>query len=291
MPVKHQMCRYLIGADPELFLVDKDGQYRSAHNVIPGSKEHPCEVLSGAIQVDGVAAEFNINPAETAKEFVDNIRDVLTELAARIETKNPELQLIVNPTATFDKHYFRKLPQRVKMLGCTPDYNVYTGHANPPPATKEPMRTGGGHIHIGWSRGESVTDGAHLFDCAQAVKQLDSVLYPMSLLWDNDDKRRSLYGTIGTYRPKHYGVEYRPLSNAWVADPDLQLWIFNTTKYVMECLDSEMAMFHDYFQQTVIGAIKNNGKPGRSTLLEYHDYLVEEYLIPALPEAYTRVHQ
>jgi hypothetical protein len=35
-------------------------------------------------------------------------------------------------------------------------------------------------------------------------------------LWDSDKKRRELYGALGAYRPKSYGVEYRVLSNAWL---------------------------------------------------------------------------
>src|SRR5690606_25260133 len=131
---------------------------KSAHNIIPGSKHDPMPVMCGAIQPDGVAAEFNINPAANVDEFVENIRGVLTELQERIESKNKGLSLIVTPTATFDKGYFNKLPKKAKLLGCEPDYNVYTGKVNPPPETKLPFRTGAGHIHIGWTEGMSATD-------------------------------------------------------------------------------------------------------------------------------------
>lgn len=281
---------YTIGCDPELFLIDQDGKFRSAHNLIPGSKHNPTEVLSGAIQPDGTAAEFNIHPATTAEEFCENIKNVLTELQDRISAKNKDLRLVVTPTALFDKEYFRKLPGKAKLFGCEPDMNAYTGEFSGPPPTKEPFRTAGGHIHVGWDQGLSVNDGAHIYDCQQAVKQLDSVLYPLSLLWDDDDKRRTLYGKIGSYRPKHYGVEYRPLSNMWVSDPDLQVWVFEATKHSMEMLDEDIVVFHDYFQQSIIGQLKKDVKPSRLALLEYHDYLVEEYQVPKLPEAYIRVH-
>ena len=284
------MLKYLIGCDPELFLVDEKGSGKSAHNVIPGDKSNPFPVLNGAVQVDGVAAEFNIFPAATADQFVGNIRDVLQELSERIEEKNPGLQLIVQPTMTFDKTYFKKLPKKTKLLGCEPDFNVYTGSANPPPASNAPFRTGGGHIHIGWTEGANVNDGAHQFDCIEATKQLDSVLYICSLLWDSDKERRTLYGKVGTYRPKHYGVEYRPLSNAWVADPDLQKWVFNASTTCMEAIEDDVKFYHDYFQQDLIKDIKEDKDPPRLTLLEYHDYIQEEFQIPPLPEAYTRVH-
>lgn len=277
--------KYVVGADPELFLQSSDGKFKSAHRVIPGTKEAPHPVMNGAIQVDGVAAEFNIAPAETAQEFHENIRNVLEELQSRVATKG--LALVVSPTATFDKGYFKNLPKKCKELGCEPDYNVYSG-INEKPRTKEPFRTGGGHIHIGWTDGQSINDQAHQFDCHELVKQLDSCLYPMSLLWDDDDRRRSLYGKIGSYRPKHYGVEYRPLSNAWVADPDLHIWIFETSVWAAQILDDDVKLFTDYFQQSIIKEIKEGRNPSRSELLQYHDYLVDDFYMPKMPEGYIR---
>lgn len=284
--------QYMIGADPELFLTDADGVYRSAHNVIKGDKANPYPVEGGAIQVDGVAAEFNIIPASTASEFHANIRSVLSELKQRVEAKNKGLQLIVTPTAHFDKGYFRKLPARAKLLGCEPDYNVYLdGKANPPPETKEPFRTGAGHIHVGWTQGANPDESAHLYDCHETVKQLDAVLYFNSLLWDDDDKRRTLYGKMGSFRPKHYGVEYRPLSNAWVADPDLHHWVFDATVKSVELLDFDERVFSDHIARSIIADQQSGKKLSRIRLLEYHDFLVDHYNIPPLPEAYQRTYQ
>lgn len=284
--------KYVIGADPELFLIDNGGSFRSAHNVIKGSKEAPFPVLNGAIQVDGVAAEFNIVPAETAEQFHTHIRDVLTELSERIKEKDKGFKLIVTPTAHFDKAYFKKLPARAKALGCQPDFNVWEdGKVNPPPRTKEPFRTGAGHIHVGWAQGNNPDDSAHLFDCHEAVKQLDAVLYFNSLLWDNDQKRRELYGKIGTFRPKHYGVEYRPLSNAWIADPDLHFWVFDATKKAMELLDDGQKIFTDYAASSMIADARSDKKFDRLRLLEYHDFLNSYFDIPKLPDAYSRIIQ
>lgn len=285
------MTQYLIGADPELFLMNKKGSFISAHNIIPGSKHNPMPVLSGAIQPDGVAAEFNINPAKTAEEFSANIVDVLQELQSRISSSKKGLTLVVTPTATFNQTYFRKLPAHAKALGCEPDYNVWlNGLANKPPATKEPFRTGAGHIHIGWTEGMKAKDSAHLFDCHEMVKQMDATLYFCSLLWDDDEKRRTLYGKIGSFRPKHYGVEYRPLSNAWVADPDLHIWIFNATQAMAQALDAGQSIFKDYWSKTMIERADTGEVISRLAVLEYYDHLVSEYGLPKLPDAYTRVH-
>lgn len=277
--------QYTIGADPELFLIDAAGAFVSAHDVIPGNKVFPLPVDDGAIQVDGVAAEFNIDPANTADLFTNNIRSVLKQLQETVKLNNEGLRLIVSPTATFDKKYFKNLPSYAKALGCQPDFNVYSGKTNPPPRTRKPFRTGGGHVHVGWNdvAGDAVL---HSYECQEVVRQLDAVLYPMSLLWDEDDQRRGLYGSIGTFREKPYGVEYRPLSNAWVADPDLHVWIFNATMTALECLDLEEKIHDEPFWETMLQDIRKGRNPERATIRSYHDFLCDEFMIPALPKAY-----
>ena len=284
------MTQYLFGADPELFLVDQDGLFKSAHNIIPGSKMNPTGVLCGAIQPDGVAAEFNVNPSKTAEEFRSNILSVLREMQSRIDSKGKGLKLHVTPVAHFEKAYFRKLPKKAKLLGCEPDFNAWEeGRQNPSPSTKETFRTGAGHLHVGWTDGVSSTDDAHLFDCLEMVKQLDSVLYFSSLLWDDNEKRRQLYGKIGAYRPKSYGVEYRPLSNAWVADPDLHVWLFNAAEWAATSLDEDVKIWNDYFAQDLIRQAREGSAIPRIALLEYNDYLTDTLGMPPLPPAYTRM--
>lgn len=53
---------YLVGADPELF-VSKAGVILSAFGLVGGTKKVPQKVERGAVQVDGMALEFNIDPA------------------------------------------------------------------------------------------------------------------------------------------------------------------------------------------------------------------------------------
>lgn len=216
-----------IGTDPEVFVRDVNGKYFSGHDLIPGTKQDPYPVKNGAIQVDGVALEFNTRPAKTKEEFTQYIDDVISQLDAEYKTKRPDLTIAITPTAMFDREYFDSLPDEPKELGCTPDYNAYTGGQNEPPSTDEPFRTGSGHIHIGgWCEYENPHDDTHFDRCRRLVRQLDAILYPASLLWDSDDRRRSLYGKIGAFRPKFYGVEYRPLSNAYLAKKSIQELVF-----------------------------------------------------------------
>lgn len=208
------MANILIGADPEVFLWSKlSGGFVSAHDMLPGTKKEPFKVKSGAIQVDGTAAEFNIDPASTANEFYQNIKTVMKELGAQV----PNYELKAVPTVKYNRSYYdRIIPDYAKELGCDPDYNAWDKAMNSPPEAKGTMRTAAGHIHIGWTEGADPFDEAHFQTCASLVKQLDYFLGMSSLEWDPDGTRRQLYGRAGAFRPKSYGVEYRVLSNAWL---------------------------------------------------------------------------
>lgn len=211
-----------IGADPELFL-KKDGRFISAHDILPGTKHEPHAVDKGAVQVDGVAAEFNILPAYTAREFSSYNAQVMKQL----RDMAPGCELVLDPVAVFEESYFHKLPDNVRELGCNPDFNAYTGQVNKKPDSTGCMRTAAGHIHIGWGKDFDPSDPIHFEDCRVVARQMDFYLGAYSLQWDNDDRRRKMYGAAGSFRPKPYGVEYRPLSNTWLKSARLQEWIFN----------------------------------------------------------------
>jgi hypothetical protein len=280
---------YTIGCDPELFVVN-NGLLRSAHDLLPGSKFEPHRVSKGAVQPDGTSAEFNIDPARSVTEFCTNIRSVLIDLQRIIQAKDPGFTLRVVPTAHFDYDYFKTLPQGALEFGCMPDFNAWTGEMNLFNGTTKPMRTGAGHVHVGWSAGENVDEPAHLFDCREAVKQLDASVYLMSLLWDKDSERRELYGKIGAFRPKHYGVEYRSVSNAWVADPDLHVWIFNATLKAMELLDDKnpVRLWEDKDIRDMVEDSRAGVELAEADLIAVHDILSQGYGLPALPGAYTK---
>ena len=247
---------YKFGCDPEVF-VRQNGQFVTAHNLVPGTKTDPHKVPFGAIQVDGMALEFNIDPAETADQWVHNIKQVYHALQAAV----PGYQLVNCPTADFNLEYFKSCPDEAKILGCDPDYNAYTGGMNEPPQGDRPFRTAAGHVHIGWLDDliSNVSDPGHIADCELIIRNLDYTLGIQSLLYDADNRRRSLYGAAGAYRPKPYGVEYRVLSNVWLESEDLQRWVFNTAKRTMELIESGVDLsLDDYTKTQTQRTIKNS---------------------------------
>lgn len=270
-----------IGTDPELFLKDTSGQFVSAHDLIPGSKHSPHFVPYGAIQPDGVAAEFNTAPAEDVDEFIHNIEEVIKALEGQFKSIRPDLTVSVTPTATFDRKYFDTLPEIATALGCTPDFNAYTGGENEPPSTEEPFRTGAGHIHIGDGGDYRVGDRNHFERCREIVKQLDSVLYFSSLVWDDDDKRRSLYGKIGAFRPKSYGVEYRPMSNMFLSQKAIQRFVFDSSvRATRLLLDDKKPLYDDPYVKEMVSEVRNGSILSFMAVTEYLHYMTETHAVP-----------
>lgn len=216
---------FKIGADPEFF-VKKFGKLTSAYGLIPGTKEKPYKVPRGAVQVDGMALEFNINPANSYSEFEASMSTVLDAIIGMV----PGYEVFVEPVADFGTEYIESQPKEARELGCSPDFNAYTKEANPRPSSSTPFRTASGHIHIGWTDTPvDINDEGHLEACRALTKSLDVWLGIPSLAWDQDDRRRSLYGAAGAFRPKPYGMEYRVLSNKWIMDPHLRKVVYHNT--------------------------------------------------------------
>lgn len=230
----------LMGCDPELF-VQKDGRFESAFGLVKGDKENPTPVNKGAVQVDGMALEFNIEPASTEEEFCLNISTVLEQLEKMV----PEYRVMAVPVAYFGEEYIKSQPEKAKELGCNPDYDAWSGEENTPPNAELPFRTGAGHIHIGWCEGADPHSSEHFHMCRVAVKQLDVALGVVSVLFDPDTQRREMYGNPGAFRPKSYGVEYRVLSNFWVGNVELRKWVYKATEQAFRWLEEGRMLFEE----------------------------------------------
>lgn len=224
------MNKILCGADPELF-AKKNGEFFSAHGLIKGDKKNPYPVKKGAVQVDGMALEFNIHPASTAEEFCINVEDVLAELRAMV----PDYEVVAVPVADFTAEHMAAQPAEALELGCDPDFNGWALMPNDKPDGSRLFRTASGHVHIGWTDGEDISPSSEHFNrCGFVAQQMDFFLGLPSLFYDGDVRRREMYGKAGCFRPKSYGCEYRTLSNAWLNSKELMQWVFNNVQAGME---------------------------------------------------------
>lgn len=221
------------GCDPEGFIFKGETPV-PAIDIIPGTKAEPYKVNKGAVQVDGMAAEFNIDPVSTYEEWEENISTVIEELK-KFLPKDHELRFV--PTVKFDADIFDATPDEAKELGCQPDFDAWSGGVNPPPNPEDPyLRCAGGHIHFGWTENEDLSSLQHILNCQDAVKQLDWFLGAWSIYEDSDNTRRTLYGKSGACRYKEYGVEYRVLSNFWVNTPELRRQVWDRMVHAMNAM-------------------------------------------------------
>jgi hypothetical protein len=177
-----------------------------------------------------MALEFNIDPAASEDEFCINVQEVLNTMKRMV----PDYEVVAVPVADFTMDYLKQQPKEALELGCDPDYNAWSGMANPRPDGERPMRTASGHVHIGWSDKENSQDGNHIERCRMAARQMDFYLGLPSLMYDADVRRREMYGKAGAMRIKPYGVEYRTLSNAWLNSKDLIAWVYRATQRGMQ---------------------------------------------------------
>jgi Phage phiEco32-like COOH.NH2 ligase-type 2 len=226
------MSTILLGCDPEVF-VKKNNNFFSAHGLIPGDKKNPFKVKNGAVQVDGMALEFNIDPAADENAFVFSIQSVFDQMCAMV----PEYEVVATPVAHFTEQYMKEQPKEALELGCEPDYCGWTGDVNKRPDANRPMRTASGHIHIGWTEGQDIQNPSHQQRVNAVAQQMDFFLGLPSLFYDEDKERREMYGKAGALRYKSYGGEYRTLSNAWLKSEARMRFVYrNAIKGMQELM-------------------------------------------------------
>jgi hypothetical protein len=264
---------FLFGCDPEMFVKDAEDNLVSAVGLIPGSKDEPHKVERGTVQVDGMAAEIGIDPADNFKDFNDSIVAVMRQLKAMLPKG---YGLVLEPAVRFSQLVMDAQPDTAKVLGCDPDFNAWTGEINPYPDTiSDPLlRTASGHLHVGWLEGEDlmpVTDDLHVVHCRDLVKQLDWFLGSWSVKKDTDVTRRKLYGKAGAFRPKPYGAEYRVLSNFWLKDKATRMQVWNRMQAaILEMKHFEFAKVNEKENNSIIEII-NEGK-AEHKLFETRNY-------------------
>lgn len=206
-----------VGADPELF-VSRKGEIIPICGLLGGTKESPLPTATGAVQEDNVLAEFNIPPSVTSNQFVHNINTVMEELESLLDE---DMRLVIRSSHTFDKRVLLQQGDQAMEFGCEPDTNCWSDTENPHPNPDGTcLRTAGGHVHIGIEEPTYIKS-------LNIARMCDYLLGVPSVLLDRDTERRSLYGKAGACRVKQYGVEYRVLSNFWLANDKLKSWVFD----------------------------------------------------------------
>lgn len=251
---------FTIGADPELFLKNEENKLISVVGLIGGTKQEPMDIGNGcAIQEDNVAAEFCIPPCTDEQGFINSIQYALGDINTRANKLGLTLAALT-ASASFDKDQLRS--RAAQEFGCDPDYNVYTQQANPRPrAEDKTLRSAGGHVHVGTE-----------LNPFHVGKAMDLYLGVPSLLVDQDERRRQLYGKAGAVRFKPYGLEYRTLSNFWIWETKTISWVYHQVAKCLDKCEEFISSTTEEEQLLIQDCINNNNK-------EYAKHLVQKWSI------------
>ena len=241
------MINFAIGADPEVFVGDDSGAAKSIIGKIGGTKYAPLPLPLGdgfAVQEDNVALEFNIPASRSKSEFVSNIMKA-TDFLEKDVIDRHGLRFLHESAISFPEE--EMYSPEAFVFGCEPDYNAWTGKVNHKPKAGDPLlRSCGGHVHIGCKE----------FDPAEIIKACDLFLGVPSTIMDEGERRKQLYGKYGAYRRKHYGPEYRVLSNFWIFKPELIEWVHDN---VGRALDAVSKKFDFNAEEESIRTAINDG--------------------------------
>ena len=219
-----------VGCDPEVFVVhNKSGRVVPSYGLIPGTKENPERIEDVFVSVDGVAAEFGIDPTDDEKTFVGRVKKGVLVLQ---DILGKDYSLRIAPSAYVDKEDLKGVPEAVLELGCAPDRDAYWGNVFPLDRKKIPegFFFCGGHVHVGWDVNLDPDDEDVIKDARVAAIMMDQWLGAPLNHMDTNPQRARIYGTPGRFRATPYGLEYRTLSNSWIKDRKSAAYVFRAVQ-------------------------------------------------------------
>lgn len=219
------------GSDPEFMLV-KDGKYYSAIDVVNGNIFTRIKSRGHEFYWDNVLAECAIKPSRSREEAVANFRECFQIYADMVRPYT----LVPQSSQVYPESELNCREARTS--GCGPDMCAYKVKWIEPISglLSTNLRSGGGHVHVGHEVLQNQITNPHPFTAALL---LDLFLGIPSLFMDHDPTskaRKKLYGQAGRMRPKPYGLEYRCLSNFWLASPKLVELVYDIVDFVVGLL-------------------------------------------------------
>jgi len=259
---------FLLGSDPEVFLMNSSNKLMSGIGLIGGYKHNPLYVGDNVfLQEDNVAVEFSHKPSRNKEEFVAIVGSGLNKIAEAVAKY--DLKVCIASSGVFEEDQL--MHPDALVFGCDPDFNAWTNQMNEAAHAESigGLRSCGGHIHIGYDKKVHNLDN-------DIVKTLDLFLGVPSILMDDDEKRRELYGKAGCYRVKKYGLEYRTLSNFWVKSPETIEWVYNQVEKAIAHVNEEQLYLIENHEEDIKRAINENNKKAAEKLIKTFNLTVLE---------------
>lgn len=230
------------GCDPEFFAVDEGGDLIPAFQYLP-PKLNSNGVLE-SVYADGFAGEITPLAAGCLQTLAQSTQRCLVVANHHLHLKFPKARLTLRNTFIVPPALMETASDEQVALGCMPSQNAY----NLPPLLFENarlmlLRSAGGHIHFGLNTASGIQREARI---AAAIRLLDAIVGVacVSLMERFDSpERRQFYGRAGEYRTPQHGLEWRVLSNAWLAHPYIFQLVFTLARRVANLGVSEPLHF------------------------------------------------
>jgi len=240
------------GADPEMFVVDKNNQLIPAWEFLP---KKPQELNSYVPYWDGFQAEFRVQPSSCLNAQNDGAARGMEQVLGYARRKFPDARLTAQSVFEIPRKMMESAKDEHVALGCAPSMNAYglMGEEVPDPRLLR-WRFAGGHIHKSWP---SLTPAV----ARRAVKAYDAILaIPTVVMFQQLDQpvRRKFYGLPGEYRMPKHGLEYRVLSSAWLCHPAVAQFVRELHRLVTGLVMAQTEEVFEFEEERVIHTLLNN---------------------------------
>lgn len=302
-----------MGADPEFFFSDNEGNIVPSDQVIP-EKGLPVIIkrkqwrgndipelvdihTTSQIVRDGIQAEINFQEPYICRQILCHQIQYVFETLDKIAAEK-KLKLNFSTTVKLNDKQFEGLTPEQKTLGCSPSLNIYDKKARVSvDGSTYPYRSTGGHVHMGTAQenGFFMKNVQKALDTPKAlVPVLDAIVGNTCVLLDRDPGqkiRRENYGRAGEYRQPKYGLEYRTLGNFWLRSYPLASLVFSLSRLSVHIVSqsTDDAPFLDDLwkvmdQEKIQRAINTN-----NMILAYQNFkeiqpVIEKMICPTQPQ-------
>lgn len=278
--IKIQDLPFMLGSDPELVIFDKKlDRIIPSNGLVKGTKDKPFRLTHGTVQLDGTATEIGPDAGRTASEFIKNIKSVVQEVRQMLDDIEPDrYELRCGQLVSYHPDDVKDICPTSFDVGCSAEYRISHCLSTSQCRLLEIRSSGkissdavplGGHLHLGFCEGASITDSLHLYDCRTLTDYFQDCTRQLSRL---NHERHRVRPTQNPVRIKTYGVEYRAPSSLWLADNELSKLMFDAYYASMKLTLKENRYFvtvYDkisYRVQFVASCIANQDSKYQGTL-------------------------
>ena len=237
-------AKVTFGCDPEAFFT-KGGRIVGSEKVLP--EKGILQRRSGYSQqtgvvLDGVQFELHTLPSQSPVGVGQELATAFKLLKRHLATL-PDIEVCFIPTVTVEREELATLSERARVLGCAPSRNLYNIPAISVDGADFPQRSAGGHIQLGLGVPVYHRYNSEIDNREDLVALMDVLVGNTCVLLDRDplaSARRKNYGRPGEYRLPPHGLEYRTLSNFWLAAQPLTCFVMEMSHLAVSILSTAL---------------------------------------------------